>query len=222
MIEFDSGRHLAMIKLSLMGVSVNMNLDLRKAREEPLLVKAGLAGLPEGRLKALLEYTDHRFKVDPRSPLPWKEQFFLALGRDAEVLRKAVLKLTPAELKELRRVIKDTHGTLEKAIGAVAGSGVMDLALKYQYHDGFHHLTRDDDFFAVRCGNRIVGIIPLKGNDRNELLKFLKAGADAVLDPTNVESFRKCVRHAKKLDAAQLVREVTVKTVTTVTNLALK
>ena len=216
MIEFDNGQHMAMIQLSLQGVSVNVDIDLHRVKENPFLMKAGLGDLSPKRLKALLEYTDHRFKLDPKSPVPWKEQFYLALARDAAALRKEVMKLTPDQVKEVRRILKDTHGALEKAIGAVAGSGVLEKALTYQYHDGFHHLTRDDDFIAVRRGGRLVSVIPLAGNDFNEVKKFLKAGADAVLDPHNVESFRKCVRHAKKMDAAKLVKEATVHTVSSV------
>lgn len=211
MIEFDKGQHMAMIQLSLMGVSLNLNLDLDNLRNEPLLKDSRVVGLSPKRLKALLEYVDHVFKVDPKSVLPWKDQFLKRLDRECEALLSLPVKLSPEQLADVRRYVKETNAGLEKALAAAPGS--IGLALEFQYHDGFNHLTRDDDFIAVRCGGRIVSIIPLPGNDYNEVKTFLKAGGDRVLDPANVEAFRRALIHARKMDARRLVRKVTEKAV---------
>lgn len=86
MIEFDKGRHAAVVELSLNGISMNMRLDLDDVRSEPLLRDSRVGELSPQRLKALLEYVDHGFRVDPRSPLPWKEQFCRKLVKECEAL----------------------------------------------------------------------------------------------------------------------------------------
>ena len=206
MIEFDKGLRTAVIKLSLNGVYLNLNLSLGDIRSEALLQDSRLGELGPKRLKALLEYVDHRFEVDPRSPIPWKEQFCRALAKECDALLSLPVKLTPEQLREVRRAVRETNVSLERA--AQAAPGALGLALEFQYHDGFNHLTRDDDFIAVRRGGRIVGVIALPGNDYNEVKKFLMAGGDRVLDPTNVECFRAALRHARKMDALRLTGRV--------------
>ena len=64
----------AVIRLSLMGVDQDIRLDLRNIGNEPLLKGTGLDMLSYKRLYAFLEYADHKFRIDARNPLPWKEQ----------------------------------------------------------------------------------------------------------------------------------------------------
>lgn len=210
MIEFDKGQRMAMIQLSLMGTSVNLNLDMRNIKSEPLLKDSRLNELTMTNLKGLLEYVDHHFKVDPKSALPWKEQYCMALAKECEKLLKAIKTLSPQHFEELSALVDDkvlqVRSDLLKA--AKVRPEMYAPAVSYQYHDGFNHMTRDDDFIAVRRGNKVIGIIALPGNDYNEVKKFLKAGGDKCLSAQNVEAFKQAVRKVKQSQAASMVRKL--------------
>ena len=128
MIEFDNGLQTATIKLSLDGVYLNLNLNLADIRSEAMLRDSRLGELGPKRLKALLEYVDHGFKVDPKSPLPWKEQFCRALAKECDALLSLPVKLTPEQLREVRRAVRETNVSLERA--AQAAPGALGLALE--------------------------------------------------------------------------------------------
>lgn len=214
MIEFDKGQHMAMIQLSLVGVSVNVHLDLKNIKSEFLLRDSRLDKLSPKRLKALLEYSDHTFKLDPKSPVPWKEQFCRKLSRDCDMLLSLPVLLTAAEIAQLRQSIKQTHLSLINVAKVLPDDFKKAQKLSYYYFDGFHHLTRDDDFLAVRKGNQIVSIIPLPGNDFNELKKFLEAGGKKVLEQDNIQLFKSAVKEVHKLDTQLLLEKTVTRTVT--------
>lgn len=205
MIEFDNGQHMAMVQLSLNGVSVNVNLDLRNIKSEALLKDSRLGELDSKRLKALLEYVDHGFKLDPKSSVPWKEQFCRKLAKECDALLSLPVMLTPEQLKALRKGVNEVNLSLVNAAKKLPDDYKAAVKLTAMYHDGFNHLTRDDDFIALRAGNRVVSIIPLQGNDYNELKKFLKAGGDRVLDPENVVKFKKAVAEVKRQNTQELL-----------------
>jgi hypothetical protein len=114
------------------------------------------------------------------------------------------VKLTPEEIRELKVDVR--RANRELAVKAGVDPAVFRQAVSYQYHDGFHHLTRDDDFIAVRCGNRIVGIIALPGNDRNEVKRFLKAARGRMFEPSNLADVKRAVREVKKSRMARALR----------------
>ena len=198
----------AVIRLSLMGVDQDIRLDLRNIGNEPLLKGTGLDTLSLKRLYAFLEYADHKFRVDARNPLPWKEQFLGAFVAMWRALGTKACCVTAVELAALRKGVFVTNQALALQGGA---EGVKEFreTLSYQYHDGFDHMTRDDDFFAVRCGNRIVEIIPLPGNDYNELKSFIRNASRRILERENIERFRAACCEMRKSRAAKLAnREV--------------
>lgn len=205
MIEFDNGQHMAMVQLSLNGVSVNLNLDLRNIKSEALLKDSRLGELDPKRLKALLEYVDYGFKLDPKSAVPWKEQFCRKLAKECDALLSLPVTLTPEQLKALRKGVTDVNMSLVNAAKKLPDDYKAAVKITAMYHDGFNHLTRDDDFIALRAGGRIVSIIPLQGNDYNELKKFLKMGGDRVLSPENVDRFLRSVAEAKRLKTQDLL-----------------
>lgn len=204
MVTFDRGRRHALVQLSLMGVSMSVRLDLKDILSEPLLRDSRLGELDPKRLKALVEYVDHRFKLDRRSSLPWKEQFCRALVKECGDLLSLPVKLTPEEIRELKVDVRRTNREL--AAAAKVEPDKFRKALTYQYHDGFHHLTRDDDFIAVRCGDRIVGIIALPGNDRNEVKRFIRAARGRMFEPRNLADVRRAVREVRKSEMARALR----------------
>lgn len=205
MIEFDNGQHMAMVQLSLNGVSVNLNLDLRNIKSEALLKDSRLGELDPRRLKALLEYVDHGFRLDPKSAVPWKEQFCRKLLKECDTLLRLPVTLTPEQLEALRKEVNGVNLSLVNAAKKLPDDYRAAVKLTAVYHDGFNHLTRDDDFIALRAGGRIVSIIPLPGNDFNELKKFLKAGGDRVLSPENVAKFKEAVAEAKRQNTMELL-----------------
>lgn len=215
MIEFDKGQHMAMVQLSLMGVSVNVHLDLKNIKSEALLKDSRLDRLSSKRLKALLEYSDHTFKIDPKSSVPWKEQFLRKLSRDCDMILSLPVTLSTADIAQLRKSMKETNLSLVKAAKALPDDFKKAQKLSFQYHDGFHHLTRDDDFFAVRQGNRIVSIIPLPGNDFNEVKRFLEAGSRRVLSEQNIGLFRFVVKEVHRLDTKSLLEKTATRTAST-------
>ena len=198
MIEFDRGQHMAVIHLSLAGVSMPVSLDLRDIRSEPLLRDSRLGELSPKRLKALLEYVDHGFRLDPKSPVPWKEQFCSALSKACSDLLSASVRLTPDQLAKLPALVRAANLSIPKALRVPDPAGAFDLAVSYDYHDGFRHMTRDDDFIAVRRGGKIIGIIALPGNDWNDLINFLKDGGDKLVERENLDQFRKVYSAARK------------------------
>lgn len=206
MVTFDNGRHSATVRPAPATSAADLKLDLRAIGNEPLLSGSRIGELGEKRLKALIEYVDHGFRPDPASSLTWREQFCRALAGagDSHLLRRT--ELTPGQLKEVRAAVRDINLSLAMAARAVDPASAFRSAVTYQYHDGFNHLTRDDDFIAVRSGDRIVAIIALPGNDYNELKKFLKAGGDRVLSPENVQAFRRALAAAKKAEMAKMLR----------------
>lgn len=211
MIEFDKGQHMAMIQLSLEGVSVKLNLDMKDIKSEPLLQGTRLGSIPKKSLKLFLEYADHRFRLDPKSPVPWKEQFCRFLGKECEAFLGAARTMTPAQLKELVKGVREANMSLVKAAGVMPDDYKRALqAVSFSYHDGFNHFTRDDDFIAVRCGNKIVSIIALPGNDHNEAKKFLKMGGDRILEPQNVAKLRKAVAAARRMKMSELLNRKSV------------
>ena len=207
MIEIDKGQHIAMIQLSLMGVSVNVHIDMNNIRKEHLLQNSRLSELSPKRLVSLLEFTDHTFKVDPKSVVPWRDQFLMRLSKNCDELLSLPKTLSVAEMDYIRKTVKDSNMSLAKAAKVVPEMVHKAQKISYQYHDGFNHLTRDDDFIAVRAGRRIVGMIPLPGNDFNELKKFLKLGGDRVLEPENVAKFLKAVKEVKRNEAMQVIEK---------------
>jgi len=202
MINFNDGQQTATLKLSLEGVSLSSNIDLRILANDPVLKDSRIRELTPKQLKSLLEYVDHRFKVDPRSALPWRDQFLRSLAKECEAFLKLPVKLTPERMAEIRKAVKDVNVSLERAIGAK--SGEFGDALQYQYHDGFRHLTRDDDFIAVRRGGQIVSIIMLRGNDENDIINFLKYAKGKILNPDNIDAFRESLFNARKMKALEL------------------
>ena len=131
--------------------------------------------------------------------------FYHLEQRDRESLFEVLKKLLKEELNNLFTL----YEKIDKAISKLKTSLVLDagvwpkdykqaLAYIYEYHDGFNHLTRDDDFLAVRCGDHVVEKIYLPGNDLNDLKAFLKAGGDRVLSLENVAKFRKAAFAARK------------------------
>jgi hypothetical protein len=205
MIEFDRGQHLAVIHLSLAGVSMPVSLDLRDIRSEPLLRDSRLGELSPKRLKALLEYVDHGFRLDPKSPVPWKEQFCSALSKACSDLLSAPVRLTADQVAQLPALVRAANLSVPKALGVPDPAKAFDMAVSYDYHDGFRHMTRDDDFIAVRRGGRIVGIIALPGNDWNDLINFLKDGGHKLVDPENLDQFRKAYSAARKAHTLDLL-----------------
>lgn len=204
MVQFDESTSKATLKLSLGNVSVPVTIDLFDLSTEPVLGKSLLQRLDLRRRRAFLEYADACFKLDKLSPVPWRDQFCTFLAKESDRILSLPVKVSSAELRELMDYVRNVRRQL------VADAGVhreeFGEALCYQYHDGFNHLTRDDDFFAVFCGNRIVSIIPLPGNDYNELKKFLMAGSDQVLSPENVVALHKAVMEMRKSKLAKLAK----------------
>ena len=203
MVTFDNSRNVE-VRMSFRGVSSVFRANLMTLGNDPLMKGSGIGDLSPTKLRALLEYTDHRFRVDPKSPLRWEEQFKKSLSKDCRDLLLAKVLMTPEELRTLMACVHGMNAKMAIEAGARDIAHKVEEVIDYQYHDGFNHMTRDDDFIAVRRGGRVVSIIALPGNDFNEMKKFLKAGGDLMLTPENIEGFRKYMHDYKKAKAYAL------------------
>lgn len=198
MIEIDGGQHLALIQLSPGGVSVNINLNLNNLAGEMAFIKGNqLSKLDPKRFRALLRYTDHTFVPDMKSGIPWKEQFLRKLSANCDLILTAK-KLSSGEMEDLAKTLSDTNKQFMAKAKVLPDEFAAARQVSWQYHDGFRHLTRDDDFFIVRKGKDIVGMIPLAGNDYNELKKFLTENGDHMMQPENFVEFKKALMEAKR------------------------
>lgn len=202
MIEFDG--YIAKLSLEYNGVFIPFNLNLADIRNNPDLKDSALANLSPNRLRAALEYADHTFKVNPSSVVPVQQQFIghlkavgsLVLDPDSRIIGAASLGAIVSEVNAVNREL------LEKAGVNV---GRKSEAVSFQYFSGVHHMTLDDDFLAVRKGGKIVGMIPLPGNDYNEVKRFIKEGRNDILSVKNIGDLKNCVRKVKQSKAADLV-----------------
>lgn len=195
-----------MIHLSLGGSTMrNWNVDLRNIGSEPLLKGSRVGELDPKRLKALLEYVVHGMKVDMSSPGTWKAQLCRKFAKECDALLSRPVTLTLEQLTQIRKEVNGVNLSLVNAAKKLPDDYRAAVKLTAVYHDGFNHLTRDDDFIALRAGGRIVSIIPLQGNDYNELKKFLKMGGDRVLSPENVDRFLRSVAEAKRQNTMELL-----------------
>lgn len=193
------------------GLIIPMTLNLKDMSNLPLPKGHSLDKLSERKLKELIAYAEHKFSYNSKSVVGIYDQFCRFLSTECDKLLNPVFRdsLTTEQMSELKGFIKDCHGQLERK--ACVFPGTVKDAISFQYHDGFNHLTRDDDFIAVRCGDKIVSIIALPGNDFNDLKKFLLAGGEKVLSPENVVNFRKAVRLMKRDKAFELAQRRTKK-----------
>ncbi len=203
MIEFDKGQHTARIILTTSGVSVNLNLDMNNIKAEPALRDSRLHELKPSQLKNLLEYVDNKFKVDFRSPLTWKEQFCRSLAKECDTFLKVGRTLTPEQRTELLRTAKQINADLAKV--AKVSPEVAAPVMSVQY-SGFNRMVMDDDFIAVRAGGRVVSMIPLRGNDYNEVKKYLSIAGEECLNSANIVDFKSVARKAIQVKALSAAR----------------
>ncbi len=195
MIEFDKNQQTAQIKISAIGTSVNLNLDLKNIKSEALLHNSTLDTLTKKQLKGLLEYADAKFKPNLQSPMSWKEQFLTFLVATHEKLKNSPEMLNVLERQNINQEVNKVNAELMKKGGA--DPKLFAAALTVQY-SGFKSMTMDDDYLAVRANGKIISVLPLKGNDYKEVMEYLKQGGKECLSQNNVVDFKSAIRKVKQ------------------------
>ena len=207
MVEFDEMGLIAMLSLSFSGVRRDERLDLRALVRDPALGPAGFGLLFMQQRRDLLRRVSKDFRVDPRSPLSWREQFVRACA-DECVRTLKLLAMRPQFLsrEQMDDVIAGVL-SVNKALAEKAGHDqrTLDQVLSTEYNAGFNHLYMDDDFIAVSRGGVVVEKIMLQGNDHNALKEFIREAQALVLSDGNINDFR---QSAKVMRMAQAYSKV--------------
>lgn len=189
----------AVVRLSLAGVVHEFRLSFESCRER-LFREFGLRGISDVRFRRSLERLGSSFALDPRSVLPWEEQFLQLLRADLAADYPLSVSLRYSLESEVHRV--------DDAFARACGQSDRKVSeeLVSVYCGGVNRLTMDDDYIAVCRGGQVVERIALEGNDENELKNFLRQGGDIVLSPENVHEYREAVRMARKRAAYAMAR----------------
>lgn len=206
MVEFDERTQVAKLSLEFQGVAVPFRISLGDVRQDPLLRGSGLDRLSPERYKALLEYCGCNFKPNWKSFFTIQEQFCKYLASQCDILLDRRPSIRSSEFAEIKQDVDNTNFVLLRKAGVKPEE--FREAMSYQYFAGVHHMTRDDDFIAVRKGGKVVSIIPLAGNDYNEVKRFITEGREDVLSVRNIGDLKDCVRKVRQQKAADLVRSL--------------
>ena len=197
MLEFDNDQHMAVVMISMMNTTVKMPLDLKNIRSQGLLKNSHLDRLSDAELKALLQSVHKSFVFDPKAGGSVQEQFLKALSKACDNYLCLAVTLDPVERAELLKQVKDINAELLQRAGAKPQE--FRQALTSVYNPGVHHLTMDDDFIEIRRDGKVVEVIGLPGNDRNDLKNFLRyAGGERCLSQQNGNSLKDAINTLRK------------------------
>ena len=203
-VKFDDNKRILTVTLKTNDVAQKFTLsydDMKRGLVQPL-ISSRAHRLTYKEFKKVSNEIAIRFKVDPKSKLPWSEQFCLVLGHVAGVLHPQNRILSSDEKMLIKMNVRNLNQSL--CDSAVVGRSDFSEAITAGYCGGVDSMFCTDDYITIRKGNTIIARVGLSGNDYTELKEFYDRGVERILSRENIANLAEAVRQMKMDKAMEL------------------